>query len=111
MKSHLLNTQWQRLPKDVILRLQAEKLHRYLRDVVVPFSAHYREVFKQRGLRADSIKTVEDLELVDATIDQQRKDGDGQQQHALDEIVRGIGHEDPIGQVSAQSGAAKGRAP
>ena len=67
MKSHLLNTQWQRLPKDVILRLQAEKLHRYLRDVVVPFSAHYREVFKQRGLRADSIKTVEDLEQIPFT--------------------------------------------
>jgi phenylacetate-coenzyme A ligase PaaK-like adenylate-forming protein len=67
MKSHLLDTQWQRLPKDVILRLQAEKLHRYLRDVVVPFSAHYRELFQKHGLKAGSIKTVEDLEQIPFT--------------------------------------------
>jgi phenylacetate-coenzyme A ligase PaaK-like adenylate-forming protein len=67
MKSHLLNTQWQRLPKDVILRLQGEALHRYLRDVVVPFSAHYREVFAKHGLRADSIRSVEDLEQIPFT--------------------------------------------
>jgi len=63
----LLNTQWQRLPKDVILRLQGEALHRYLRDVVVPFSAHYREVFAKHGLRADSIRSVEDLEQIPFT--------------------------------------------
>lgn len=67
MKSQLLTTQWQHLPKDVILRLQAEKLHRYLRDVVVPFSAHYREMFHRHGLRADSIRTVEDLEQIPFT--------------------------------------------
>ena len=67
MKSHLLNTQWQRLPKEVILRLQGEALHRYLRDVVVPFSAHYREVFAKHGLRADSIRSVEDLEQIPFT--------------------------------------------
>ena len=47
MKSQLLTTQWQQLPKDVILRLQGEKLHRYLRDVVVPFSAFYLGVFER----------------------------------------------------------------
>ena len=67
MKSQLLTTQWQRLPKDVILRLQAEKLHRYLRDTVVPFSAYYRELFRKHGLRADSIRTVEDLEQIPFT--------------------------------------------
>jgi phenylacetate-coenzyme A ligase PaaK-like adenylate-forming protein len=67
MKSQLLTTQWQRLPKDVILRLQADKLHRYLRDVVVPFSAHYRDLFHKHGLRADSIRSVEDLEQIPFT--------------------------------------------
>jgi len=67
MKSHLLDTQWQRLPKDVTLRLQGEALHRYLRDVVIPFSAHYRELFQKHGLRADSIRSVEDLEQIPFT--------------------------------------------
>ncbi len=67
MKSQSLTTHWQHLPKDVILRLQAEKLHRYLRDVVVPFSAHYREMFHRHGLRADSIRTIEDLEQIPFT--------------------------------------------
>jgi phenylacetate-coenzyme A ligase PaaK-like adenylate-forming protein len=67
MKSQLLTTQWQRLPKDVILRLQADKLHRYLRDVVVPFSAHYRDLFHHHGLKADSIRSLEDLEQIPFT--------------------------------------------
>lgn len=67
MKSQLLTTQWQRLPKDVILRLQGEKLHRYLRDVVVPFSACYRDMFQKHGLRPESIRSVEDLEQIPFT--------------------------------------------
>ncbi len=67
MKSQLLTTQWQRLPKDVILRLQGEKLHRYLRDVVVPFSAYYRDMFQKHGLRPESIRSVEDLEQIPFT--------------------------------------------
>jgi len=42
-------------------------LHRYLRDVVVPFSAHYRQVFEKHGLRVDSIRSVEDLEQIPFT--------------------------------------------
>ncbi len=67
MKSQLLTTQWQRLPKDVILRLQGEKLYRYLRDVVVPFSAYYRDMFQKHGLRPESIRSVEDLEQIPFT--------------------------------------------
>src|SRR5437867_9452145 len=62
MNTHLLNTQWQRLPERVVRRLQAEKLRHYLRDTVIPFSAHYREMFQKRGISADSIHTLEDLE-------------------------------------------------
>ncbi len=67
MKSNLLTTQWPRLPRDVVLRLQAEKLRRYLREVVVPFSAYYRQLFHQHGLKADSIHSLEDLEQIPFT--------------------------------------------
>jgi hypothetical protein len=49
MKSALLNTRWHDLPEATIRYLQAEKLRRYLRDVVLPFSSHYREVFPNEG--------------------------------------------------------------
>jgi phenylacetate-coenzyme A ligase PaaK-like adenylate-forming protein len=67
MKPDLHNTQWQHLTKDEVLGLQARRLRRYLRDVVVPFSAHYRELFHQHGLKADSIRSLEDLEQIPFT--------------------------------------------
>src|SRR5262245_32984869 len=67
MKPDLYSTQWQHLTKDEVLRLQARRLHRYLRDVVVPFSAHYRELFHKHGLKADSIRSLEDLEQIPFT--------------------------------------------
>jgi len=67
MKRYPRNSQWQHLSKEAVLQLQADKLRRYLRDTVVPFSAYYREVFRQHGLRADSIRSVEDLEQIPFT--------------------------------------------
>src|SRR4026207_836805 len=67
MNSSLLKTQWQQLPEKTIQRLQGEKLRRYLCDVVVPFSAHYREMFKSHGLRPESIRSLEDLEQIPFT--------------------------------------------
>jgi len=67
MNSRLLTNQWQRLPKDAVRQLQVTKLRRYLRDVVVPFSAFYREMFKTRGLSAESFRCVEDLEQLPLT--------------------------------------------
>jgi len=67
MNPNLLRTQWHQLPEKIIRQLQAEKLRRYLREVVVPFSAHYREVFNRHGLTADSIRTLEDLEQIPFT--------------------------------------------
>jgi len=67
MNSTLLTTQWQRLPEKVIRQLQTEKLRRYLRDVVVPFSAYYRELFDKHGIRPDAIRTLEDLEQIPFT--------------------------------------------
>lgn len=62
MNTRLLTTQWQQLPERSIRKLQAEKLRHYLRNTVIPFSAHYREMFQKRGIKADSIRTLEDLE-------------------------------------------------
>ncbi len=42
-------------------RRQAGQLRRFLRAVVLPFSAHYRNLFQERGLSADSIRTLDDL--------------------------------------------------
>ena len=67
MKRYPRNSQWQHLSKEAVLQLQADKLRRYLRDTVVPFSAYYREVFRRHGLRADSIRSVEDLEQIPFT--------------------------------------------
>src|SRR5258706_2941808 len=67
MKSNLLTTQWQQLSREKIRQLQGEKLGRYLRDVVVPFSAHYRELFHRHGLKADAINSVEALERIPFT--------------------------------------------
>jgi phenylacetate-CoA ligase len=40
---------------------QARQLHRYLRDVVLPFSPYYRELFREHRLSADSIRSLYDL--------------------------------------------------
>lgn len=67
MNTHLLKTRWQQLPEKSVRQLQAEQLRDYLRRVVLPFSAHYRELFRERGLTADSIRSLEDLQGVPFT--------------------------------------------
>src|SRR6266487_2182579 len=62
MNPKSLTTRWQDLPEPLIRQLQAEKLRHYLRQVVLPFSAHYRELFQQHGLAADSIRSLDDLQ-------------------------------------------------
>src|ERR1043166_4813644 len=67
MKTELLKTQWQQLPEKATRRLQSEKLRNYLRRVVLPFSAHYREIFREQGLSADSFQSIEDLQQLPFT--------------------------------------------
>ncbi len=67
MKSSWLQNRWQQLPEAEIRRLQAEKLRRYLRTVVVPFSPHYRELFGKENLQADSFQTLDDLQRLPFT--------------------------------------------
>lgn len=61
MNTNRLSTGWQQLPEADLRRLQADKLREYLRTAVLPFSAHYREMFRAHGLTADSIRTLDDL--------------------------------------------------
>ena len=67
MNTQLLTTRWQSLPEHAIRQLQAEKLRRYLREIVLPFSPHYREAFREHGLSADSIRTLDDLQKIPFT--------------------------------------------
>lgn len=55
------SNQWSQWREADIRRRQAEQLGRYLRTAVLPFSAHYRNLFRERGLTADSIRTLEDM--------------------------------------------------
>src|SRR5215203_1027846 len=67
MKTVLLTTHWQSLPERSIRQLQIEKLRRYLREIVLPFSPHYRELFREHGLTADSITSPDDLRRIPFT--------------------------------------------
>lgn len=67
MSGNTLRGRWQQLPEAVIRRGQAAQLRHYLRTVVLPFSAHYRRVFDERGLTAESFRTSADLQLLPFT--------------------------------------------
>ena len=61
------NPSWHRLDRGAILALQGGKLHRYLHDCVLPFSAHYRELFRTHRLSAEDFRSVADLEKLPFT--------------------------------------------
>ncbi len=67
MNTLLLRTRWTSLPEATVRRLQAEKLRRYLREEVLPSSAHYRTLFQEHGLTAESIRSLDDLAKVPFT--------------------------------------------
>jgi phenylacetate-CoA ligase len=67
MNTALLTTGWQSLPERTVRRLQVEKLRRYLQDIVVPFSPHYRDLFQKHGLEPESIRTLDDLRRIPFT--------------------------------------------
>ena len=67
MNTSVLSKHWQALPETVVRKLQAEKLRRYLRTTVIPFSSHYRELFRENNLTADSFRTLDDLQQLPLT--------------------------------------------
>ena len=52
---------WLRWHEADVRHWQSRRLEQYLRTVVLPFSAHYRNLFHEHGLSVDSIHTVADL--------------------------------------------------
>ncbi|HTS19389.1 MAG TPA: AMP-binding protein [Verrucomicrobiae bacterium] len=48
-------------------QMQHERLHRYLTEVIAPFSPYYKKLFAQHKIDARLIKTVEDLRHVPFT--------------------------------------------
>jgi phenylacetate-CoA ligase len=67
MSRNLLRKHWQQLTEPVVRRLQAEQLRDFLRTAVLPFSAHYRKLFQEHGLDAESFRTLEDLQRLPFT--------------------------------------------
>lgn len=58
---------WQHLDRDATRAAQGRRLHRYLRDCVLPFSLHYKRTFAERGLTAGDIRSVDDLKKIPFT--------------------------------------------
>lgn len=52
---------WDRMTIQEQRRIQDEKLHRYLTEVVAPFSPYYKKLFAEHTIDPRRIKTVEDL--------------------------------------------------
>ncbi len=67
MSNPRLTHQWQHLDRHTVVGFQGHALHRYLRDCVVPFSPHYRKLFKGRNLTADDFHSVVDLKKLPFT--------------------------------------------
>lgn len=67
MNTKHLTRFWDRLPAESIRELQGHRLRRYLRDQVLPFSRHYRELLAREGLSADDIRGVDDLAKIPFT--------------------------------------------
>lgn len=64
MSHSALTTNWHRLDREAARDLQGRQLHTYLRDSVLPFSAHYRRVFADAGLGAGDVRSLDDLRKI-----------------------------------------------
>ena len=64
MKKTSLTTRWESMNPDEMRHRQGAKLRNYLTKHVVPFSAYYRELFREGGIDPHSIRTVDDLEKI-----------------------------------------------
>lgn len=67
MKNDRLTKKWGSLGRDELRALQSKRLHSFLKNHVVPFSAYYRARFDEAGLAPDSIRSLEDLERIPFT--------------------------------------------
>lgn len=59
--------QWQSLSREELEQRQVAVLRNYLRHTVLPFSAHYRKLFESRGIDAESLDVLADLDKIPFT--------------------------------------------
>lgn len=62
-----LREEWDRLDRETIERLQAQALRRFLREQVIPHSAHYRDLFRREGINPGAIRSLGDLRQIPFT--------------------------------------------
>lgn len=67
MQTERLTNQWASLHERDLKRLQLAKLRRYLKQVVLPFSPRYRELFERIGVVADDLRTLDDWRRIPFT--------------------------------------------
>lgn len=79
---------WQDLDRDATLARQGRRLHRYLRDCVVPFSLHYQRVFKENNLTAGDFRTVADLAKLPFTSKEDLLPTKENPKHTLDFVLK-----------------------
>ncbi|MGB8355804.1 MAG: AMP-binding protein [Chthoniobacteraceae bacterium] len=58
---------WQSLDRKELQQLQVDTLRSYLRDTVLPFSAHYRKLFKTNRIDVSTIRSLDDLRRIPFT--------------------------------------------
>jgi len=58
---------WDHLSPSEIRNRQGAALHKFLKTQVLPYSPYYKEVFKNAGLTADDIHSVDDLRKIPFT--------------------------------------------
>jgi phenylacetate-CoA ligase len=58
---------WDHMSEDEARTRQGAVLHRFLKDQVLKYSPFYRELFKEKGLSADDIRTFDDLQKIPFT--------------------------------------------
>jgi phenylacetate-coenzyme A ligase PaaK-like adenylate-forming protein len=64
----LLGDDWDRLTPQEFQEVQEEKLVRFIREQLYPFSPHYRELFDRKRIRPDKIRSVRDLAQLPFTV-------------------------------------------
>ena len=67
MTQSKLRKNWDHHHPDELRSLQAQVLRRYLARTVLPFSAHYRNLFHEEGISADDVRTLDDLRKIPFT--------------------------------------------
>jgi phenylacetate-coenzyme A ligase PaaK-like adenylate-forming protein len=78
---------WDRIPAAEHRRIQNVKLHRFLTEVVSPFSPHYRALFAREKIDVRKIKTVADLRHIPFTSKMDLLSAPGQSEKFRDFII------------------------